>query len=415
MLFCNYICHLKTQFDTIIVGGGAAGIFAAINIAAKNPQHKIVVLEKSQNLLSKVKVSGGGRCNVTHACFEPKELVKFYPRGNKELLGPFHQFQPGDTIAWFADKGIELKIEDDGRMFPTTDSSQTIIDCFLSEIEKYNIEIKFQSKVEHIIKNEDYFTVNIGYKQLTSKNVIVTTGGFNKIEGYNFIKELGHTIIPPNPSLFTFNLPKNEILQLQGLVSNVEIKILGSKFIEQGPLLITHWGMSGPAVLKLSSWGARFLNEKNYEFQFSVNWLPNHNNESVAELINQHKQNFGSKKVINQFDVELPKKLKLFLLHKAGINDKLKWADVSKKHMDKLTELLINDIYQSKGKTTFKQEFVSCGGVKLSEVNFKTMESKLTPNLYFAGEVLDIDALTGGFNFQAAWTGAWIISENISN
>lgn len=404
---------MKTQFDTIIVGGGAAGIFTAINLAAKNPQHKIVVLEKSQNLLSKVKVSGGGRCNVTHACFEPKELVKYYPRGNKELIGPFHQFQPGDTIAWFSDKGIELKIEEDGRMFPTTDNSQTIIDCFLAEINKYSIEIKFHSKVENITKEEDLFEVDLGDNTLASKNVIITTGGFHKIEGYDFMNNLGHTIISPTPSLFTFNLPKNDILELQGLVSNVEIKILGSKFIEQGPLLVTHWGMSGPAILKLSSWGARFLNEKNYEFDFSVNWLPNHNNESVIELIKQHKQDFGSKKVINQFDVDIPKKLKLFLLKKAGINNDLKWADVSKKHMNKLTELLVNDVYQSKGKTTFKQEFVSCGGIKLNEVNFKTMESKLVPNLYFAGEVLNIDALTGGFNFQAAWTGAWIISESI--
>lgn len=414
MFFCNYICHLKTQFDTIIVGGGAAGIFAAINIAAKNPKHKIVVLEKSQNLLSKVKVSGGGRCNVTHACFEPKELVKYYPRGNKELLGPFHQFQPGDTIAWFAEKGIELKIEDDGRMFPITDNSQTIIDCFLAEVDKYNIEIKFQCKVENIIKEKNSFIVDLGNSSLTSKNVIIATGGFNKIDGYNFITKLGHSIIPPNPSLFTFNLPNNDILQLQGLVSNVEVKILGSKFIEQGPLLITHWGMSGPAILKLSSWGARFLNEKNYEFEFSINWLPNHNQESTIEILNQHKQNYGSKKVVNQFDVEIPKKLKLFLLKKAEISDDLKWADVSKKHISKLTQLLVNDIYQSKGKTTFKQEFVSCGGVKLNEVNFKTMESKIVPNLYFAGEVLNIDALTGGFNFQAAWTGAWIISENIT-
>lgn len=404
---------METQYDIIIVGGGAAGIFAAINLAAKNPQHKIVVLEKSQNLLSKVKVSGGGRCNVTHACFEPKELIKFYPRGNKELMGPFHQFQPGDTIAWFADKDIELKIEDDGRMFPTTDNSQTIIDCFLTEVNKYNIEIKFQSKVENITKSENTFTVDLGSHYLTSKNVIITTGGFHKIEGYDFMKELGHTIISPNPSLFTFNLPKNDILELQGLVSNVEIKILGSKFVEQGPLLVTHWGMSGPAILKLSSWGARFLNEKNYEFDFSVNWLPNHNNESVIELINQFKQDFGSKKVINQFDVDIPKKLKFFLLKRAGINNDLKWADISKQHINKLSELLIRDIYHSKGKTTFKQEFVSCGGIKLNEINFKTMESKLTPNLYFAGEVLDIDALTGGFNFQAAWTGAWIISESI--
>lgn len=406
---------MKDSIDVIIIGGGAAGIFAAINIVSNNPALKVVVLEKTTKLLSKVKVSGGGRCNVTHACFDPKELVKFYPRGEKEMLGPFHQFQPGDIIEWFANKGVELKIEADGRMFPTTDNSQTIIDCFLKEVEKYNIEIRYQTPVETIEKTASGFNVQLSNGLLTCINLVVATGGFNKQEGYNFISALGHKIIPPNPSLFTFNLPNDPILTLQGLVSNVEIKILGSKFIEQGPLLITHWGVSGPAVLKLSSWAARFLNEKNYEFDFMVNWLPNYDNESLKELFESYKQHFGSRKIFNQFELDIPKKLKLFLLEKAGIPSELKWADINKNQQNKLIELLIADVYHSKGKTTFKQEFVNCGGVTLNEVNFKTMESKIVPHLYFAGEVLDIDALTGGFNFQSAWTTSWIVSQNIAN
>ena len=403
-----------SKTDVIIIGGGAAGIFAAINIGANDPKLKVVVLEKTTKLLSKVKVSGGGRCNVTHACFDPKELVKFYPRGEKELLGPFHQFQPGDTIAWFSERGVELKIEDDGRMFPTTNSSQTIIDCFLKEVEKYNIDIRYQSAVETILPLENGFDVQLQNGSLACDHLIIATGGFHKAQGYDFMKNLKHTIIDPNPSLFTFNLPKNELLSLQGLVANVDVKILGSKFSESGPLLVTHWGVSGPGILKLSSWAARFLNERNYEFDFMIDWLPNQSEESLKELFNSYKQNFGNKKVFNQMELDIPKKLKHFLMEKAGISSDIKWADTNKKQINKLTQLLTADIYPSKGKTTFKQEFVSCGGVKLSEVNFKTMESKKMPNLYFAGEVLNIDALTGGFNFQNAWTTSWIAAQDIS-
>jgi predicted Rossmann fold flavoprotein len=402
------------KIDVIVIGGGAAGIFTAINIGASNPNLKIVVLEKTTKLLSKVKVSGGGRCNVTHACFDPKELVKFYPRGEKELRGPFHQFQPGDTIAWFQERGVELKIEADGRMFPTTDSSQTIIDCFLKEVERYNIDIRFQSAVESIDQTEDGFKLQLQNGDIACHNLVISTGGFHKVEGYNFMKNLNHTIIPPNPSLFTFNLPKNDLLTLQGLVANVDVKILGSKFSESGPLLVTHWGVSGPGILKLSSWAARFLNEKNYEFDFMINWLPKQDEDSLKDLFTSYKQNFGNKKVFNQMELDIPKKLKHFLMDKAGISSDLKWADVNKKQLNKLVQLLTADIYPSKGKTTFKQEFVSCGGIKLNEVNFKTMESKLVPNLYFAGEVLNIDALTGGFNFQNAWTTSWIAAQDIS-
>ena len=396
------------NYDVVIVGGGAAGIFAAINVANNNPNLKVVVLEKTGQLLAKVKISGGGRCNVTHACFEPKELIKFYPRGAKELLGAFHQFQPGDVINWFSERNVELKIEDDGRMFPTTDNSQTIIDCFLGELNRLNIAIELQTKVENITKTGNLFSVTTNQKSLMCKKIILTTGGFNKAENYQFITNLGHTIEPPVPSLFTFNLPKHSILNLQGIVADVEIKIVDTKFSESGPLLITHWGFSGPAVLKLSAWAARYLAEKNYEFEVEINWLPIINEEELVQALQELKTEFSTKKIVNAFNFNLPNKLKSYLIAKAEINENLKWADVSKKQLQRLVDVLLKDNYISKGKTTFKQEFVTCGGIKLNEVNFKTMESKFIPNIYFAGETLNIDALTGGFNFQSAWTTAWI-------
>lgn len=405
---------MESELDIVIVGAGASGIFGAINAAKNNPQLSILIIEKTSKNLSKVKVSGGGRCNVTHACFEPKELIKFYPRGSRELLSVFYSFNPTDTIQWFKDKKVDLKTEHDGRMFPTTDNSQTIIDCFLNEINKYNINIQYQSSLTAISPTENGFELTVNDKEITCNKLLIASGGINKIEQGKLLSDLGHTIIEPAPSLFTFNLPKNDILSLQGVVSNVEIKILGSKLIEQGPLLVTHWGVSGPAVLKLSSWGAKHLQEKNYEFDFMVNWLPTIKNEEILkEQLNLFKQQFAAKKIINQFDLDLPKKLKLFLLTKAGFNLEQKWADTSKKQLNKLVETLLRDIYSSKGKTTFKSEFVSCGGIKLKEVNFKTMESKLVPNLYFSGEVLNVDALTGGFNFQAAWSTSYVAAQSM--
>lgn len=405
---------MNSNYDVIIVGGGAAGVFSAINTAKNNPQLNIAILEKTTQLLSKVKVSGGGRCNVTHACFEPKELVKFYPRGSKELLGAFYQFQPTDTINWFKERNVELKTEIDGRMFPVTDNSQTIIDCFTNELTKYNIDVFYNTKVEHISKNHQKFELITNQNSFKTTKLLITTGGFNKLEHYQFITQLGITIEPPTPSLFTFNLPNNPITELQGIATPAKVKLLGTKFEEQGALLITHWGMSGPVILKLSAWASRVLNEKNYEFDFMVNWLLDKKDDDLNEIYQQNKQQYGSKKVINQFEFGLPKKLAAYLINKAGIGDDDKWADVSKKQLNKLTEALIRDTYHSSGKTTFKSEFVSCGGVKLNEVNFKTMESKKVPHLYFAGEVLDVDALTGGFNFQAAWTTGWIAAGEIA-
>lgn len=401
---------MSQKFDVIIIGAGAAGVFAGINIKTINPQLSVTILEKSKNALSKVKVSGGGRCNVTHACFDPSELIKFYPRGSRELRGPFSNFQPGDTIAWFADRGIELKIEDDGRMFPTTDSSQTIIDCFYKELNQLNIPIIYQTKVDSITKTDEGF--NLGDYECSY--CIVTTGGFNKIEQYRFIKDLDINIIPPAPSLFTFNLPKHPILKLQGLVSNSSVKIHGTKFSDFGPLLITHWGMSGPAILKLSSWAARELQAKDYTFTFSVNWATNHSQESLREFLEAFKTNNAAKKIQNALPLEIPKKLHYYLFEKSQINLEKKWGEISKKELNKFIEMVLNDQYQSQGKTTFKQEFVSCGGVDLKEVDFKTMQSKKVKNLYFAGEVLDIDALTGGFNFQAAWTTAYLAALSIA-
>lgn len=406
---------MNTNYNIVIIGAGASGIFAAINAAKNNPQLDILILEKTNKNLAKVKVSGGGRCNVTHACFDPKELIKFYPRGGRELLSVFYSFNPTDTVEWFSNRNITLKTESDGRMFPSTNDSQTIIDCFLKEVNNNKINIQYQSKLTNITPNENGFKLTVNDEEINCKKLLIASGGINKIEQAHLLTALGHQVITPAPSLFTFNLPKHEILNLQGVVSNVEIKILGSKFIEEGPLLVTHWGVSGPAVLKLSSWGARHLQEKNYEFDFMVNWLPNTKNEEVLkEEFNKCKQQHGAKKVNNQFNVDLPKKLKIYLLNKAGISIDLKWAELSKKQLNKLVETLLRDIYPSKGKTTFKNEFVNCGGIKLNEVNFKTMESKLIPNLYFSGEVLNIDALTGGFNFQAAWSTAFIAAKSMS-
>lgn len=405
---------MNSNYDVIIVGGGAAGVFSAINTAKNNQHLNIAILEKTTQLLSKVKVSGGGRCNVTHACFEPKELVKFYPRGSKELLGAFYQFQPTDTINWFKERNVELKTEIDGRMFPVTDNSQTIIDCFTNELTKYNIDIFYNTKVEHISKNHQKFELITNQNSFKTTKLLITTGGFNKLEHYQFITQLGITIEPPTPSLFTFNLPNNPITELQGIATPAKVKLLGTKFEEQGALLITHWGMSGPVILKLSAWASKVLNEKNYEFDFMINWLLDKKDDDLNEIYQLNKQHYGSKKVINQFEFGLPKKLAAYLINKAGIGDDDKWADVSKKQLNKLTETLLRDTYHSSGKTTFKSEFVSCGGVKLNEINFKTMESKKIPNLYFAGEVLDVDALTGGFNFQAAWTTGWIAGQELA-
>jgi predicted Rossmann fold flavoprotein len=393
----------------IVIGGGAAGFFAAINMAASNSDLEVVLLEKSKKLLSKVKVSGGGRCNVTHACFDPRELVHFYPRGKKELMSVFHRFAPGDTIAWFSERGVELKVEEDGRMFPTTDNSQTIIDCFIDEAAKYKAKVLTGVEVESMAKEgTTYRLKSTNGKEWQADYVIFALGGSHKMKAYQLIEKLGHSIVPTVPSLFTFNLPKHPSNQLMGLSYPATVKISGTNYEEAGALLFTHWGMSGPAILKLSSQAAVYLNHKNYQFSFEVSWL-----DQASAFIEEQRKVHASKQLKNAKIEDMPQRFWLYLLDRAKVDAQMNWADLSKKQMEQLQEVMSKDSYQANGKTTFKEEFVSCGGVELKEVDFKSMQSKLHPNVYFCGEVLNIDALTGGFNFQAAWSTAYLAAQSV--
>lgn len=398
------------MYDIIIVGGGAAGFFTAINIAKKNTKLKIAILERGKSVLEKVRISGGGRCNVTHAEFIPKELAKNYPRGEKELLGPFHQFCSGDTVEWFENHGVTLKIEDDGRMFPVSNSSQTIIDCFLNLAKKHKIEILTGQSVQNIYKAEDFWKIETRNQTFLCKNLILTTGSNPKI--WELLENLGHAIVPPVPSLFTFNIKDPRIKDLMGVSAMAKISIKNTGLEASGPLLITHWGMSGPGILRLSAWGAKLLAEKNYQFTIQVNWLNDKDFEEASELLKELKQKHSKKTVAGKSPFNFPNRLWNNLVLASGILPETKWADISKKQLTDLANQLTNGEFQVNGKSTFKEEFVTAGGIELKEVNFKTMESKLFPNLYFAGEILNIDAITGGFNFQNAWTTSYILSNN---
>lgn len=401
------------NYDVIIVGGGAAGFFAAINIGEQNPDLKIAILEKSKEVLSKVKISGGGRCNVTHAEFVPNELAKNYPRGEKELRDPFHSFCSGDTIEFFEKRGVELKIEEDGRMFPVTDSSQTIIDCFLNEVKKMGIVVLKSTSVNKVqAGTDDAWNVETNKGFFACKKLLIATGSSPKV--WNIIKNLGHTVVSPVPSLFTFNINDRRIKDLPGLSSVASVKIPGTKLSAEGPLLITHWGLSGPGVLKLSAWGARELNALDYSFKIEVNWLHEYTFEGVLDQLKESGETAGKKMIVNSRPFDLPKRLWASLVVASGINEEQKWAELNKKQMSMLANHLTRSVFQVNGKSTFKEEFVTAGGISLKEVNFKTYESKLYKNLYFAGEVLNIDAITGGFNFQNAWTGAFIAAKAIA-
>lgn len=395
-----------------IIGGGAAGFFAALSAKQHHPQAKVVILEKTDKLLSKVKVSGGGRCNVTHACFKASELAKFYPRGGKQLKKAFGVFNTNHTVAWFKDRGVELKKEGDNRMFPITDKSITIINCFLDEARRLGITIQNNCRVERLQPTN--LGWNLFYDEFDHEydKVIIATGGSPKAKGLDWIKKLGHNIVPPVPSLFTFNMPDEEIKSYQGLsVKNAIVRVQGTKLIQEGPLLITHWGMSGPAILKTSAWGAETLQQKNYEFTIQVNWVGNNNEDELRTLLNRHFYSYDKKKVSNSNPFDVPSRLWSYLLEKAGIPADKIAGEVGKKDRNKLLNTLLNDEYEVKGKTTFKEEFVTCGGVDLKDVDFKTMQSKVAPNLYFAGEILNVDGVTGGFNFQAAWTTGFIAGQ----
>jgi len=413
------------MYDVLVIGGGAAGFYSAIHIAEGLPNLRIAILERGKEVLTKVRVSGGGRCNVTHAQFDPKELSTNYPRGEKELLGPFHSYASGDTVGFFEERGIALKIEDDGRMFPTSNSSQTIIDCFTTEADRLGIEVHTRCAVVglEVGTGVDYncWHVRTHADILKTRYVLMATGSNPKM--WDLLDQLGHTIVQPVPSLFTFNITDERIADIPGLSTMAEVtvldkKLVGSKvnkdgtLVSEGPLLITHWGMSGPAILKLSAWGARLLKQYNYSFQISLNWVPEYHPEGVLDLFMEVKQ--VERKTVSRTKVlEVPKRLWKNLVRASGISDTETWPEVSKQQLQQLAEQLTHGVFQVNGKSTFKEEFVTAGGVELKEINFKTYESKLLPRLFLAGEIINVDAITGGFNFQNAWTGGYLAAQGI--
>ena len=402
---------MSKHFDLIVVGGGAAGFFAAINCAESHPGLRIAILERGQEVLGKVRISGGGRCNVTHACFEPNALVKYYPRGERELRGPFHQFCSGDTVEWFAQHGVELKTEADGRMFPTSNSSETIVSCFTQTAKKLGIEVLLGQSVQAILLEETAWKIHTVTGNFSCEQLLLATGSNPKI--WEMLQSLGHQMVAPVPSLFTFNCKDPRIANLMGVSTQARVSVVETKLQETGPLLVTHWGMSGPAVLRLSAWGARLLAEKNYQFTLQIKWFPEF---SVAEILAQLQQfriDLAKRSVQSKSPFDLPNRLWESLTTAAGFVEQTKWADSTKVQLQQLAEQLGNGQFKVNGKSTFKEEFVTAGGLDLKEVHFKTMQSKRYPSLYFAGEIIDVDAITGGFNFQNAWTSGFIAAKAI--
>lgn len=403
----------NTSFDLAVIGGGAAGFFGAIIAAEINPNLSIIILEKTTKLLSKVKVSGGGRCNVTHHCFDPTPLSKHYPRGSRELKSLFRKFQAKDIVTWFESKGVKLKTEEDGRIFPVSNNSQTIIDCFLREAEKHQIQIKMHAEVRKISAHENEFALELNGENLFAKKILIASGGYNNLQSYEWLKPA--IIIPPIPSLFTFNDSDKKFNDLMGVsVAQAEIKIAGTKFSETGPLLITHWGLSGPAVIKLSAWAAEYLHDKKYEFTALINWTGSVSEEGIRKDLQEININHGKQKISTNPLYKIPSRLWARLCELAEIEPNKTWAELPRKNLNRLVEFIIRCPFEIKGKTTFKEEFVTCGGVDLKSIDLETMESKLTKGIYFAGEVLNIDGETGGFNFQSAWTTAYVAAKSIS-
>ena len=392
-----------------VIGGGAAGFFAALSVKEHHPDHEVILFEKTSKVLSKVKVSGGGRCNLTHNCSDIAKLCEAYPRGGKKLKSLFYQFNTTDTIAWFESRGVAIKTEKDGRMFPVSDQSKSIIDCLVTEMTRLKVALRLGHSITKMEQEGQHWKLE--FADAESQNfdaVIIATGGNAKLKGFDWLSRLGHSIVPPIPSLFTFNMPNEPIKVLMGLVvENARVKIKDTKIQTQGPLLITHWGMSGPAILKASSFGARELSERDYNFEIQINWVDQTNTELLFEQLQEFSQLHPQKGIGNQKAFPLPNRLWNFLLQKAAIPTDRKWIEIGKKKFRQLAALLTQDSYQVAGKTTFKEEFVTCGGVDLSEIDLKTMQSKKLSNLYFAGEVIDVDAITGGYNFQAAWSGGY--------
>ncbi|HEX5170782.1 MAG TPA: NAD(P)/FAD-dependent oxidoreductase [Cyclobacteriaceae bacterium] len=400
----------SNNYDLIIIGGGAAGFYTALQVAEKKSNYEVLILEKSSKLLTKVKISGGGRCNVTHHCFNPIELAHHYPRGERVMKSLFKRYQAANVVEWFTRKGVQLKTESDGRMFPISNSSQTIIDCLINEAHRHNIQIKTNSAVVRIEMLGSKFNVLLqdGGAYLAEK-VVVAIGGSPRLETYYWLKELGHTILVPKPSLFTFNDHQKKFSDLMGISApDAEVKIAGTKYSQQGPLLITHWGLSGPAVIKLSAWAAEYLYEINYKFTALVSWIGKVNEENTRRHLNEYKNKYRKQRVVINPLYALPQRLWQRLCELAEMPEDKVWAELPHRNLNKLLECLIRCPFQVDGKTTFKEEFVTCGGVDLNDIDLDRMESKKVNNLFFAGEVLNIDGETGGFNFQSAWTTAYV-------
>ncbi len=399
-----------------IIGAGASGCFAAANIPFKEGV-EVAVFEKQGKALQKVKASGGGRCNVTHECFEVPELLTRYPRGKQLLRKSLYNFTPADTLEWFEKRGVQLKTESDGRMFPVTDSSQTIIDCIWQEMMRNKVQVFYHKSVVSIARAGDQFTIHFADKSTyIADKVIISAGGFPKADQYTWLTAMGHTIQQPVPSLFTFNMPKHPVTELMGVaVTNATIKIAGTKITQEGPLLITHWGMSGPAVLKTSAIAARELADRDYTFTILINWLHDVNDADLKETLTQLRREQGKQLVQHKNPFELPRRLWEYIIEQCGIKDDVRWGELPAAGQNKLIEHLLRDSYAVKGKTTFKEEFVTCGGISLSEIDPQTMQSKIVSGLYFTGEVLDVDGITGGYNFQHAWSSGWIAAKSIAS
>ncbi len=402
--------------DIAIIGGGAAGFFAAITCAEANPACRVTIFERGQSVLEKVRVSGGGRCNVTHACFDARELVKNYPRGSRELLGPFLQCGPEQTVEWFARRGVTLKTEADGRMFPVSDDSRTITECLQQAARRAGVQVCTGARVEHIESVTDGWRLRLTghHTPLLFSKLMIATGSNTAV--WAMLGALGHTIVDPVPSLFTFNTKDTRLRDLAGVsVGNASVRIPGAKLSAEGPLLVTHWGLSGPGILRLSAWGARDLQRLEYRFPLEINFLHTTTPEQAIEHLSAIKSGQGKKSVAANAQFGLPLRLWQRLVAATGVAEDRRWADLDKKTLTQLAAQLCAAVFQIAGKSTFKEEFVTAGGVSLKELNFKTFESKICPNLYLAGEVLDIDAITGGFNFQAAWTGGWLAGRGLAS
>lgn len=410
------------QKHLVVVGGGAAGIFTAVNAARMNAGLKVTVLEKSGKLLSKVRISGGGRCNVTHHCFEISEMIKNYPRGANFVKKAFHQFFTTDTMRWFEERGVKLKAEKDGRMFPVTDRSETIIECLLREADRYQVDIRMNTEVKRLEPGND---VGDGEKRfavygpdavcIKADYLCIACGGYPKPGQYQWLNALGHRVVDPVPSLFTFNMPGNEITSLMGLsVRSTKVKVAGTRLVETGPLLITHWGLSGPAILRLSARGAEWLAEEQYRFTVIVNWTPLYNEQALREEWMGWRQQYAANKIYQRHPFELPLRLWQYLLKQCDINESRRWGDLLSVQQNCLMQHLTASTYEVRGKTTFKEEFVTCGGIDVSEIDPNTMQSKKHRGLFFAGEIMNVDGVTGGFNFQHAWTSGWIAAKTLA-